>query len=274
MKVDLHLHTNASDGSWTPEELVQHIVRAQIGLFSVTDHDSIQNVQSAKRFAAEVGVDFLAGVEVSATMSGQSFHIIGYGIDAEAEPLLKILRHNVALLEEVNRDSIRKLIADGFRIDYDEYCAYQHDLARGGWKSLNFLIDKGFCLDVDDFFQNVFTLERGLGFPEFPSPAEVVDAIKAAGGVPVLAHPGSTFHGAELERTLDLFGHQMIEGVECFHPGHDAATTKRVLQWCNRHDLVVTGGSDCHGEFVPQRRLGVPEILLEQLKLGKLSELV
>jgi hypothetical protein len=272
MKVDLHIHTTASDGSWTPETLMQNIAKAGIGLCAVTDHDTVKHIVPVQELAAAAGVAFLAGVEVSTTVRGHSFHIIGYGVNPAAGPLQRILGHNAALLEEVDCTSIKKLIADGFKIDFDEYCEYRHDPVRGGWKSLSFLIDKGFCRDVEDFFHNLFTSERGMGFPEFPSPAEVIEAIKASDGVPVLAHPGSCFHGADLEQTLDWFGHELIEGVECFHPGHNATTTKCVLQWCNRHGLIITGGSDCHGDFVPQRRLGVPKIKLAQLKLGKLAE--
>lgn len=272
MKVDLHIHTTASDGSWTPEKLVAEVHKAGIGLFAVTDHDTVRNIPLARQLAAEAGIAFLSGVEISTTVAGRSFHILGYGIDPAAEGLQRILRHNTELLEEVDRDSIRKLIANGFAIDYEEYCAYRHDPARGGWKSLSFLIDKGFCRDVQDFFGNLFTPEKGLAFPVYLPPREVIGAIKAAGGMAILAHPGSDFHGPALEETLDHFGHEEITGVECFHPGHNEATTRRVLAWSRKNGLLITGGSDCHGTFVPQRHLGVPFVQLEQLRLGELTE--
>lgn len=270
MRVDLHIHTTASDGSWTPEQLVGEVERAGIELFAVTDHDSVKNISLTQQLAAEAGIAFLPGVELATTTGGRSFHILGYGIDPAAEDLQRILRHNTELLEEVDRDSIRKLIADGFAIDYEEYCTYRHDPARGGWKSLSFLIDKGFCQDVQDFFTNLFTAEKGISFPDFLPPAEVIGAIKAAGGAAILAHPGSDFHGTALEETLNHFAHEDISGVECFHPGHDKATTQRVLAWCRKNGLLITGGSDCHGAFVPQRRLGVPITQLEQLELGEM----
>lgn len=272
MRADLHIHTTASDGSWTPEQLVNKVRKAGIKLFAVTDHDSVRNIPLTRQLAAEAGIDFLPGVEVSTTTGNTAFHILGYGIDPAAADLQRVLRHNTELLEEVDRDSIRKLIADGFKIDYDEYCAYRHDPARGGWKSLSFLIEKGFCRDVKDFFANLFTTDRGIFFPEFLPPAEVIGAIKAAGGMAILAHPGSDFHGPSLEETLDYFRHEEIAGLECFHPGHDAATTRRVLTWCRKNELLVTGGSDCHGVFVPQRRLGLPLIQLDQLLLGELAD--
>lgn len=270
MRTDLHIHTTFSDGSWTPEQVVAKVAAIGIGLFAVTDHDTADGLAAARAAAAAAGIAFLPGVEVSATVNGKSVHILGYGIDPEHQGLRRLLANNTALLEEADHDSIRKLIAGGLAIDYDEYCAYRHDPARGGWKSLSFLIDKGFCRDVSDFFANLFTEKRGIRFPEFPPPAEVIAVIKAAGGIPVLAHPGSDFHGTSLEETLDAFGREAIEGVECFHSSHDAATTRRALAWCRRHGMIVTGGSDCHGDFIPHRRLGEPVVTTEDLWLGPL----
>jgi predicted metal-dependent phosphoesterase TrpH len=270
MRADLHIHTTASDGSWSVERLLQELKAAGIQLFSITDHDSVDSIAPALELAAQADLCFIPGVEICSTLEGHTFHILGYGISHGAASLKRLLRHNTDLMEEVDRASIKKLIADGFAIDYDEYCSYRHDPARGGWKSLSFLIDKGFCRDVSDFFSNLFTAERGIGFPEFPGPARVIEVVKEAGGVPVLAHPGSEFHGPALEETLDYFAREAIEGVECFHPGHDAQTTGRAIAWCNRHRLIITGGSDCHGEFVPQRRLGFPPVVWCDLRLGSL----
>ncbi|BBB91474.1 MAG TPA: PHP domain-containing protein [Methylomusa anaerophila] len=273
MKVDLHIHTTASDGSWTPSRLIDEVGKAGIGLFAVTDHDTTQNIAETGRLAAAAGLAFLPGVEVSSTLGNQSFHILGYGIDPDNEELRRLIAWNTQLLAEADHNSIRKLIADGFAIDYGEYAAYQHDPARGGWKSLSFLIDKGFCRDVNDFFSRLFTAERGIRFPDFPPPAKAIQAIRSAGGSPVLAHPGSSFHGTSLDETLDFFGKEDIAGVECFHPSHDAATTRRVIAWCQRNGLSITGGSDCHGDFVSKRRLGRPSIHLEQVRLEELSAL-
>jgi predicted metal-dependent phosphoesterase TrpH len=272
LRVDLHIHTTASDGTWTPALTVAAVKAAGLGLFAVTDHDTAANVAAAGRLAAAAGLGFLPGVEISTTQAGRLFHILGYGVDPAAVELARILEANTALMEEVDHDSIKKLAADGLPVDYDEFCAYEHDPARGGWKSLSFLIDKGLCRGVGDFFSELFTAKRGIVFPAFAPPAAAIAAIKAAGGVAVLAHPGSDFHGPALEETLDYFASEDIEGVECFHPGHDAATTRRAVAWCDRHRLLITGGSDCHGGFVAHRRLGQPAVRLSDLRLGRLLE--
>ncbi|MCX7781308.1 MAG: PHP domain-containing protein [Negativicutes bacterium] len=272
MRADLHIHTAASDGSWTASELILKLKTAAIKLFAVTDHDSTANLAETAALAKDAGLCFIPGVEVCSTLKGHTFHILGYGIDPEAPGLKRLLRHNTALMEEADQASIRKLIAAGFRIDYDEYLAYQHNPARGGWKSLSFLTDKGFCRDINDFFANLFTPERGICFPEFPAPGEVISVIKEAGGAPVLAHPGSDFHGPALEETLTFFAREEIAGIECFHPGHDEQTALRAAAWCRRRGLLITGGSDCHGGFVPERRLGIPFITAADLELGELRK--
>ncbi|MEN6413028.1 MAG: PHP domain-containing protein [Veillonellales bacterium] len=271
-KVDLHIHTTASDGTWSAEKLTEEVKKAGIDLFSVTDHDTVANTAAAQQAAAAAGLAFLAGVELTSTIRDQSFHILGYGIDPLSEPLRKLAEHNTVLMEETDRDSIKKLIDDGFLIDYDEYCRYQHEPARGGWKSLSFLIDKGFCRDIHDFFTNLFTAERNIVWPAFPSPSTVIQVIKKAGGKAVLAHPGSGFHGSCLEETLDFFAGETIDGVECFHPGHDTVVTRQAVDWCNRYHLLITGGSDCHGDFVAERHLGQPEIYFGQLRLAGLAD--
>ncbi|MDU4961883.1 MAG: PHP domain-containing protein [Sporomusaceae bacterium] len=271
-QVDLHIHTTASDGTWTAAQLVERVKQAGIGLFAVTDHDSVGNVEEAARLAAAASVAFIAGVEISSSRDGRDFHILGYGIDLHSGPLTGLLRHNSELMAAADDASIRILIDQGLPLDYAEYLAYSHDRSRGGWKALSYLIDKGLCTGVDDFFQRLFTAEHGIAFPVFPSPQAVIAAIHAAGGRAVLAHPASRFHGTQLEETLDAFAAEAIDGVECFHPSHSAEDSRRAAQWCRRRGLLISGGSDCHGGFVPQRRLGLPAVCLADLVLAGLIQ--
>lgn len=271
MRVDLHIHTAASDGSWEPAKLVAEVKSAEIGLFAIADHDTTGSITETAALAKAAGLKFIPGVEISTTLGGQSFHILGYGIQANNRELTKILQYNTELMEETDHNSIKQLIARGYAIDYEEYCSYQPGTGRGGWKSLNFLIDKGLCRNVNEFFAGLFTAENGIRFPEFPPPSAAAAAIRAAEGFAILAHPGSSFHGPELEETLDFFAKEAIDGIECYHPGHDEATMKRAVAWCRRHNLMITGGSDCHGDFVPQRKLGNPVIRLEDLELRRLA---
>lgn len=272
LRADLHIHTTASDGTWTPAEVVEQALRCGLGLLAVTDHDSIANVAEVGRLATAAGIKFLPGAEICSTKEGLSFHILGYGIDIANKPLLELMRHNEALLEQKDVDSIRILAQEGWNVDVAEFAHYSYDKRRGGWRALAYLIDKGLCSGVNDFFTRIFTLEHDLGFPDFPQISDVVAAIHGAGGVALCAHAASGFHGPGLERVMDILRTEQLDGFECYHSNHALEGTQRLLQHCKKHGLLISGGSDCHGSFVPTRHLGEPYVDTDMLCLGRLLE--
>ena len=270
MRADLHIHTTASDGTWTPQELVQQALTVGLGALAVTDHDSVANVAQTALLASEAGLKCLPAAEICSTKEDLSFHILGYGIDITNKPLLELMRHNEDLLDQKDVDSIRLLERDGWAVSSAEFAHYDYDRRRGGWRALAYLIDKGLCTGVNDFFQRIFTPEHDLGFPEFPSISEVVAAIHGAGGVAICAHAASGFHGPGLERVMDLLRVEHLDGFECYHSGHSKEGTERLLRHCRKHNLLISGGSDCHGTFVPGRHLGEPYVDTSMLRLDKL----
>jgi predicted metal-dependent phosphoesterase TrpH len=272
MRADLHIHTTTSDGCWPPEQLVAEVRVHAIGLFAVTDHDSIDNVGPTEALIRQAGLAFLRGVEVSTWLEEHYVHILAYGFEMGNSTLSELLRENRIKTGQSNREVIHKLIAEGYPIDPDDFEVYEYEPTRGGWKALNFLIDRGFCTGVRDYFDN---LEIGISaiFRTFPHPAEAIAAIRGAGGVPVLAHPGATWrdNGGIDEEVLSTLLDAAIGGVECYHRYNDEATTCFCLDWCARHDLVVTVGSDCHGGLV-DRELGFPPVDTANLRLGELED--
>ena len=271
MRTDLHIHTVASDGCWTPEQVIVEVQKRAIGLFAIADHDSVASVPRAETLACEARLAFLRAVEVSTSLDGHLFHVLAYGFDLGNEALATLLQENRTRLEQTNDDMIHRLIAAGYEIDWGDYAAYEYDEARGGWRALNFLIDRGFCTDVSEYFRELAAHEPSEP-PLFPHPAQAIARIREAGGVPILAHPGvSLRHVGVADETLRSFLDFGIAGVECYSHYHDGATTRFCLDWCSRHDLLVTGGSDCHGGFVG-RELGVPSVDISDLRLGELEE--
>ncbi len=270
LRADLHIHTTASDGTWTPAEVVAQALQCGLGLLAVTDHDSIANVAEVGKLATAAGIKFLPGAEICSTKEGLSFHILGYGIDITNKPLLELMQHNEALLEQKDVDSIRILAQEGWDVDVAEFAHYSYDKRRGGWRALAYLLDKGLCSGVSDFFTRIFTPEHDLGFPDFPSISDVVAAIHCAGGVALCAHAASGFHGPGLERVMDILRTENLDGFECYHSNHTLEGTQRLLRHCQKHGLLISGGSDCHGAFVPTRHLGEPYVDTEMLRLGGL----
>lgn len=267
VRVDLHVHTTASDGTWGPEDLVKNLLVAGIHLFAVTDHDTTENLAGAASIARENGLEFITGVEVSTSYNGRNYHILGLGMNPEHEGLQTMLKRNRELMEAKDDESIKYLEGKLPNVSFDDYKKYVYNPERGGWKALNYLIDKGLCSSYRDFFG----LFDGWGNPFekliFASPGEAIKTISMAGGVPILAHPGADFYDRDYKSLISFMIGEGIKGIECYHPENSEEITRFCLEICKSKDLLVTGGSDCHGEFVAGRYLGHPEIRLSQLKL-------
>ena len=275
-RVDLHMHTNASDGTLNPEELIRDIVQNHIELISITDHDEIENVEKMKQLTKENNVSFIPRIEISSTFNGKLYHILAYGTDNTNKQLLELIDNNKKMLENRNNESIRYLIDKGYEIDIEQYENYNYDRKRGGWKTLNFLIDKGFCRDVGDYFNRLFYKEKTILFPVFSSSDEVIKVIKSAGGIPILAHPyyEKNEDDVPVDERLSIFLDMGIEGVECFHPNHSKNIMKECNDWCRGKGVIITAGSDFHGGLIETRRLGTPEARIKDIYLGKLENLI
>lgn len=272
MRADLHIHTVASDGTWTPEEVVERVQEAGIGLFSVADHDTLEGALAIAHMVRRTpgAPAFLPGVEISTLLDGTLVHILGYGVRPDDPPLIDLLRANRERLEWIDDETLRQMARAGYAVDLEAYAVYENNPRRGGWKGLNFLIDTGLCRDVRDFFERIFVDPVRPPTPDFPHPAEAIVRVRAAGGVPVLAHPGASLrHRGPIEEALAPFLEFGIAGMECHTPYHSPETTARCRAFCARHGLLVTGGSDCHGEFA-YRQLGIPPVTVEELHLGDL----
>lgn len=269
VRVDLHLHTTASDGCWSPEQLIDKVKQKGIGLFAVTDHDSLGGLAESAQRVRGTGLQFLPGVEVSSQLRGQVYHLLGYGFDPGHPELVEFVAENNALLNNTNDEIMRRLAAAGWPISLDEYDAYSWDRHRGGWKSLNYLLDHGVCRDVPGY--NRLLGEITHPEPGYPSPDQVSAAVQQAGGKVILAHPGVYFHSHLDVQLLDQLVEMGIQGLECYTVHHDQASTERFLEYCRDRNLLITGGSDCHGGLVG-RSLGEPPVFVSELKLDGLVE--
>jgi predicted metal-dependent phosphoesterase TrpH len=277
VRVDLHIHSTASDGCWSPDQLVEQVQQVGIGCFAVADHDTIASVERAELLARERGLGFLRGVEISSKLDGRLIHVLAYGFDPACETFGRFVTENERRLRQYDDELVQMLIGAGHELDYAEYLEYGWDRHRGGWKSLNFLIDKGLCRDVHSFFNELFVDDLEVRFPGFPAPAEVIGLILEAGGIPVWAHPANSlsrngqYMAADDEEIVARMVEAGIRGLECFTCHHDHAWTHRCLEWAAQYDLLVTGGSDSHGGFAG-RQLGQPVVHLDDLRLGGIAD--
>lgn len=266
---DLHLHTDYSDGTYSPVELVKKAAGAGLYCIALTDHDTVAGVQETINTAVFFGLEVLPGVEMSAEINGREIHILGYLIDHNFPALLKkldTLRENRTLRV---RNIVSKLNDIGVGLKDEDVFA----VAKGAIPSRSHvakaLLINGFIKSIPEAF-NKYIGDSGpaysLGF-RF-SPKEAVEIIKRSGGIPVLAHP-HLFGDDNLVLELIDLG---IMGLEVYYPGRSQGEINFYLDLARKNNLLVTGGSDFHGEPKPDVALGsvkVPYILVEKLKEAK-----
>lgn len=259
MRVDLHTHTSASDGTLTNSELVSILWEHDIEFFSVTDHDTIENSVRMEAVAKRAALDFVLGAEISSTFEGKEYHILSYGFDPEHEGISSLLDKHLAVRVDGDIENIAYLAERHDVVDPEEYATYDYDRSRGGWKSYSYLIDKQLISDIPGYF--ALFEERPRRFV-FSSPDEVAQTVKDAGGLCILAHPSAYVDGDLLpESTMEQFIEFGVEGFECYTPyRRDDEGRAYYVDFCKRKGVRVSAGSDYHGAFTPDRKLADPPI--------------
>lgn len=247
--IDLHVHTTASDGRSTPGLLIQQVRAAGIHTLAVADHDTVQALPEAAGLAAEAGLRFVPGIEITAVHNGKDVHVLGYWFDADSPELQEFLTDSRADRLRRAHEMGTKLAALGAPIDMDALMARSGGASSG--KAIarpdvaRELVKAGHCLNVQEAFDRFLADEAPAYVPRVgASPAEVIGIIRRAGGIASLAHPGPLGHDAWIP-ALACAG---LAALECYHSEHAPEVTARYLDLAARHGLAVSGGSDFHGE--------------------------
>ncbi|MEW6448066.1 MAG: PHP domain-containing protein [Bacillota bacterium] len=243
---DLHVHTTASDGSETPEEVVARAVALGLGAIGITDHDTVGGIDSAQK-AARGRIVVVPGVEISTEEDDREVHILGYFIN----PLHPLISAKLRELHRQRRERVteivRRLQAQGVSITIGEVEKLAHGVV-GRPHIAWILVEKGYASSIDE----VFARWIGRGCPAYVprarfAPAEAVLLIRKAGGAPVLAHPAVTKSEGLIER-LKAVG---LCGIEVDYPEHSKVQRAHLRGLAEKYGLIPTGGSDYHG---PQQR--------------------
>ncbi len=267
-KVDMHMHTVVSDGTWDVTELKDKLIESKIDIFSVTDHDSVDNIRNMQDILKhEDNLTFIFGTELSAEYEGREYHLTLYNFDINNSNLIELLSLTNQNKLSSNVDYINYASNKHHNVSVEDFERYENDRKRGGWKSANYMIDKGIHKDIPDHLKDVY--KSGLK-ARLKSPEEVIDIAKKSGGYIFLAHP--SYHYRNTVMPLEELNHWVelgIDGIECFSP-YNKDGTKYYIDFSKKNNLMISGGSDCHGEFIPARLLGVPNISLDDLNIKKL----
>ena len=246
--IDLHMHTVASDGTCTPESLVERAWQAGIRTMSVTDHDTMGGVAPATTAAAAYGMTVISGIEITAVDGGRDVHVLAYFLSEHAPGLQDLLTAQRRKRIERAREIADRLAALGAPIDVG---ALIEGAAKGGGKALarpqiaRALIAAGHVSTVAEAFDRYLSETSPAYIPhQGASPAEVVTLVKSGGGLASLAHPGYTKKD-EIIPSLVAAG---LGAIEAYHSSHDPVQEAQYLALADRFGVGVTGGSDYHGE--------------------------
>lgn len=243
-RADLHLHTTASDGAWSPTELVDMALSVGLKVIAVTDHDTLDGISEALARGAERGLEVIPGVELSVRGSDQEVHLLGYFIDTESKPLREALAKCQA--ERVGRVEgiVERLRALQYDITATEVMNVAQQGSAGRPHVARVLVEKGYVASVPEAFDRLLAEGRPAFVPRRRlTLADGINLIHAAGGVAVCAHPGLLKEDSILGELVELG----LDGLEVVHSEHDHAAQARYDRLAEEHGLLKSGGSDCHG---------------------------
>ena len=268
MKADLHVHSYFSDGTQSPEEIAELARKKGLTYLSVCDHNLTAAYSRLEAACAKEGVGLIQGVEIDVYWENQWLHLLAYDFDPESEGMRRLLSKSYLEMFEINDDMIHNMAADFSQINLAEYEIYQNPRKRGGFNAINYIYDKGLSESPIDGMKYLKKYSRYT--PAFPDISKACRIIKAAGGIPILAHPGKHWiddcQSVPAKFTaLKTLG---LEGVECYYPTHSSNFTRTCVDFCENNGMYITCGSDCHGEFLSQRReIGAIDVEISKLKL-------
>ena len=250
MRIDLHVHSNNSDGAFPPEEVAKIARDAGLDAIALTDHDSMAGIDATRRAGEAVGLTVYDGCEVSAVWRGGSVHVLGYFMDPKHPRLVEELSQILDDREWRAKGMISKLNALGVPVTFEQVRAIAKGEAIVRPHVAQAMVDLGVIASTVDAFTPDWILEGGRAYVEKKAltPEGAVELIGEAGGVAVLAHP--VWHPKEpedQERFLDLLVGHGLAGIEVDHPDHDPPTRERFRALAKAKGLLGTGSSDYHG---------------------------
>jgi 3',5'-nucleoside bisphosphate phosphatase len=244
MRIDLHLHTAASDGLLKPAALVREVRAAHVEVFSVTDHDTVDGLDETKGAADAASLTLIAGIELSAYWGSVEFHILGYFID----PANAALRGFLQTTREARRARLdamlSRLHAMGMRVPAEDVLSRAQNGNVGRPHLARALVERGFVGSADEAFDRYLGADRPAYVPRPDvSVSDAIAVIREAAGMASLAHPG--LHNRD-EAIPDLVA-AGLAAIEVYHPKHAFGRARRYRRLAERHGLLITGGSDFHG---------------------------
>lgn len=257
-KIDLHTHTTASDGIYSPSDLIELAISSDLAAMAITDHDSVDGLEEGMCFSKDKDIELIPGIEFSIEYTGGSFHLIGLYIDFHNRELIEVTEK----LKRLRGERIIMIVEDlnryGIDISFDEISSLTSGRSVGRPHIARILVEKGYADDINAVFQSYMVKGKpGYVKKEKILVDEAIRIIKQAGGISIIAHPVTLNY-----KTFDNFEKQIqelivhgLDGIEVFSSMH---THEEILEFnriANKYNLIISGGSDFHGD--KEKELGI-----------------
>ena len=276
--IDLHTHSTASDGTYTPKELAELAKKIGLSAIALTDHDTIDGLKEFQETGASLGIETICGIEFAALWEKHhkpEIHIVGLGIDPD-HPVLTERMKNIRESRDLrNQKMCEKLSSIGLHITLDEVAANAGGEIITRAHFANVLLKKDYIARKEDAFSRYISPGLpGYAEREFLTPELCIQTIKEAGGAAVLAHPTLyKLNMTQLEELCEELIPYGLDGIECQYSTYSAAETKAITALAEKFHLLPSGGSDFHGKNKPNIHLGsgksnlaIPYAFWEELK--------
>lgn len=273
--IDLHVHSTASDGTYSPSQVVAYAVSKQLEAIALTDHDTVDGLSEAEEAARGTGLELIPGIEMSCVYEGTEIHILGLYIDKESPALVQGLVDIRRIRNERNERMLERFQEDGFLITREDLIDGSPDTIITRAHFARVLTDKGYTSSRKQAFDRYLKYGgRYCTRKEFTTPEQVMEILREAGAFPVIAHPMQYHMGdRQIEEMILYLKGLGLKGIEVYHSSHNPYDSTKLKEMARQFDLLPTGGSDFHGDNKPDIDLGcgrgglrVSHLLLDDIK--------
>lgn len=265
--IDLHIHTTASDGLFTPKEVIQWAYKKNLSAIAITDHDTIDALDETLYYGGKYDIEVIPGIEINTDYENSEIHILGYYIDHKAPWLLDLLKEIRFARYNRAKKIVNKLDRLGFDITMEEVVKLSGTASIGRPHIARLLVQRKYAHNIQEVFEKYI----GIGKPAYVeryriTPFQAIEYVLKSGGVPVLAHPGLVKDLSIIKKLVD----SKLQGLEVFHSKHSKDMIQLYTSIAKQYNLTITGGSDCHGVlYNGQPILGTLNIASKYLDLLK-----
>ncbi len=274
--LDLHAHSTASDGTLSPTQLVSLAEKVGLTAVALTDHDTVEGLPEAIRAAANTRVELVPGVELSTQLDRGTLHIVGLFVDHQNDTLRSGLHQVMKMRNDRNPRLAARLAEIGLPVTMEEAEKISGTDVVGRPHFAAVMIDKGYVKDLGEAFAKYLGRDGSAHVEKARlAPGRAIEFIRAAGGVPVLAHPDQTNRkGDELDALVGELASTGLGGIECFCSPYHSQMTTDYTRLARKYNLVRSGGSDFHGQPKPKIKLGrgFGSLYVRDDLLGKIRE--